>query len=108
MCVQISPWVPAFTSLGFIPRHAIAESHGESVFNFWKKVAFTLFSVVAAPFYASTSNTGGLDLFFKKVERDCSGGPVVKTSPPDAGGVGSIPGQGAKSPRCLATPKNKT
>lgn len=34
VCVQISLWVPAFTSLGFIPRRAIAESHGESMFNF--------------------------------------------------------------------------
>lgn len=34
VCVQISLWVPAFTSLGLIPRCAIAESHGESVFNF--------------------------------------------------------------------------
>ena len=34
VCTQISLWVPAFTSLGFIPRRAIAESHGESMFNF--------------------------------------------------------------------------
>ena len=30
--------------------------------------------------------------------RDFPGGPVVKTSPSNAGGVGSIPGQGAKIP----------
>ena len=30
--------------------------------------------------------------------RDFSGGSVVKTSPSNAGGKGSIPGQGAKTP----------
>ena len=30
---------------------------------------------------------------------DFRGGPVVKTSPSNAGGVGSIPGWGAKTPR---------
>ena len=34
----------------------------------------------------------------KKKFRDFLGGPVVKTSPSNAGGVGSIPGQGAKIP----------
>ena len=38
--------------------------------------------------------------------RDFHGGPVVKTSPSNAGGVGSIPGPGAKIPRALA-PKNQ-
>ena len=38
--------------------------------------------------------------------RDFSGGPVVKTSPSNAGGVGSIPGQGAKIPHALQ-PKNQ-
>ena len=28
--------------------------------------------------------------------RDCPGGPVVKNSPPNAGNMGSIPGQGTK------------
>ena len=28
--------------------------------------------------------------------RDVPGGPVVKTLPSNAGGVGSVPGQGAK------------
>ena len=37
---------------------------------------------------------------------DFTGGPVVKTSPSNAGGVGSIPGQGAKIPRALG-PKNQ-
>ena len=30
-------------------------------------------------------------------DRDFPGGPVVKTSPSNAGGVGLIPGQGAKT-----------
>ena len=35
---------------------------------------------------------------------------MVKTSPSNAGGVGSIPGQGAKIPTCLVAkkPKHKT
>ena len=42
---------------------------------------------------------------------DFPGGPVVKTSPSNAGGAGSIPGRGAKiDPTCLAAkkPKHKT
>ena len=34
------------------------------------------------------------------------GGPVVKTSPSNAGGTGSIPGQGPKIP-CASQPKNQ-
>ena len=30
--------------------------------------------------------------------RDCPGVPVVKNSPPNAGNMGSIPGQGTKIP----------
>ena len=37
---------------------------------------------------------------------DFPGGPVVKTSPSNAGGVGSIPGWGAKIPHALG-PKNQ-
>ena len=35
---------------------------------------------------------------YKKYSRDFPGSPVVKTSPSNAGGVGSIPGRGAKIP----------
>ena len=38
--------------------------------------------------------------------RDFPGGSVVKTSPSSAGGVGSIPGQGAEIP-CASWPKNQ-
>ena len=38
--------------------------------------------------------------------RDLPGGQVIKTSPSNAGGVGSIPGQGAKIPHALG-PKNQ-
>ena len=37
---------------------------------------------------------------------DFPGGPVVKTLPSNAGGAGSIPGQGAKIPHTL-WPKNQ-
>ena len=37
---------------------------------------------------------------------DFPGGPVVKTSPSSAGGVGSVPGQGAKIPHA-SEPKNQ-
>ena len=38
---------------------------------------------------------------------DFPGGPVVKTSPSNAGGAGSIPGRGAKiDPTCLAAKKH--
>ena len=36
--------------------------------------------------------------FIKIIFRDIPGGPVVKTSPSNAGGAGSIPGRGAKIP----------
>ena len=38
--------------------------------------------------------------------RDFPGSPVFKTSPSNAGGVGLIPGQGAKIPHALG-PKNQ-
>ena len=36
------------------------------------------------------------DVEEKKKQKGLSGGPVVKTLPPNAGGVGSTPGRGAK------------
>ena len=40
--------------------------------------------------------------------RDFPGGPVVKTSPSNAGGAGSIPGWGAKIPHALRPKKQNT
>ena len=40
------------------------------------------------------------------MDRDFPGGPLIKTSPSNAGGEGSIPGQGAKIPHAL-WPKNQ-
>ena len=42
----------------------------------------------------------------KKILRDFPGHPVVKTSPSNAGGAGSIPGRGAKIPHA-SWPKNQ-
>ena len=43
----------------------------------------------------------------KKISQDCTGGPVVKTLPSNAGGMGSIPGEETKiDPTCLVA--NKT
>ena len=42
----------------------------------------------------------------KPVMGDFPGGPVVGTSPSNAGGVGLIPGQGAKIPHA-STPKSQ-
>ena len=39
--------------------------------------------------------------FFLKRPRDFPGSPVVKTLPSNAGGVGSIPGQGTKIPHAM-------
>ena len=44
--------------------------------------------------------------FPKMSKRDFPGGPVVKTSPSNAGGVGSIPGWGARIPH-TSWPKEK-
>ena len=45
-----------------------------------------------------------------KLMRDFPGGPVVETSPSNAGGAGSIPGRGAKISHALRPkkPKHKT
>ena len=43
---------------------------------------------------------------FKDKLRGLPGGPVVKTSPSNAGGAGSIPGRGAKIPRA-SRPQNQ-
>ena len=42
----------------------------------------------------------------KTTMRDFPGGPVVRASPSNAGGVGSIPGRGAKISHALQ-PKNQ-
>ena len=42
----------------------------------------------------------------KEIDWDFPGGPVVKTSPSNAGNAGSIPGQGAKIPQ-VSWPKNQ-
>ena len=44
-------------------------------------------------------------LYIKQITRDFPGGPVVKTSPSNAGGAGLIPGRGAKVPH-VSRPKN--
>ena len=51
------------------------------------------------------------DVVIKSMESwDFPGNPVVKTSPSNAGGAGSIPGLGAKIPHALGPkkPKHKT
>ena len=45
------------------------------------------------------------DALLKEALRDISGSPVVKTSPPNPRGVGSIPGWGPKIPICLQAHK---
>ena len=45
-------------------------------------------------------------LLLKKEGRDFPGSPVVRTSPSNAGGVGSIPGRGAGIPH-TSRPKNQ-
>ena len=54
-----------------------------------------------------TNNSAALRLLFLKNQRqrDFPGGPVFKISPSNAGGAGSIPGQGAKVPHAV-WPKN--
>ena len=50
----------------------------------------------------------GEDISFNKgdLSWDFPGGPVFKTSPSNAEGVGSIPGWGARIP-CASQPKNQ-
>ena len=43
---------------------------------------------------------------YLRISRDFPSGPVVKASPSNAGGAGSIPGQGAKIPHA-SRPKNQ-
>ena len=48
--------------------------------------------------------------YCKNKPKDFPGGPVVKTPPSNAGGEGSVPGQGAKISRAswLKNPKHNT
>ena len=57
-----SIWVPAFKSLGYLPRSEIAGSYGKSMFNLWE--TSILSPKVAVPFYwyIPTSNTQGFQL----------------------------------------------
>ena len=65
---------------------------------------FFICSSVLAPGYLSALDQR------KAIFRDFPGGPVVKTSPSNAGSVGSIPGLGAKIPHASwpKKPKHKT
>ena len=49
-------------------------------------------------------------MLLKRIIQDFPGGPAVKTSPSNAGGVGSIPGWGANIPHASQPkkPKHKT
>lgn len=60
MSVQVYVWVPAFNSLGCIPRREIAGSYGNSVFNFWGTPR--LFSTVATPCDIHTSSAQRLTI----------------------------------------------
>ena len=62
----------------------------------------------------STESGQGLCCYAKQTDRvklnECQylpGGPVVKTSPSNAGGVSSIPDWGVKNPTCLRARKPK-
>ena len=55
----------------------------------------------------TTGSSGSVGTKDKEgITGDFPGGPVVKTSPSNAGGAGSIPGWGAKIPHALR-PKNQ-
>jgi len=58
-------------------------------------------------FYISQRKSDGGGVCTISCDFGFPGGPVVKASPSSEGGVGSIPGQGAKIPHNLQ-PKNKT
>ena len=47
-------------------------------------------------------------MFAKLLYRDSRGGPKVRTLPSNAGGAGSIPGQGAKMPQGQRHHKTRT
>ena len=50
----------------------------------------------------------GENTFTKLLFRDSLGGPEVRTLPSNAGGAGSIPGQGAKMPHGQRHHKTRT
>ena len=51
--------------------------------------------------WAKTLHLGFLNSYLKVILWDFPGGPVGKTSPSNSGGVGLIPGWGAKIPHAL-------
>ena len=64
----------------------------------WQILGFMLYSILW--YYGSQKAKFGLDGYF-------AGGPVVKTSPSNAGGEGSIPGQRTKIPHASGPKKPK-
>jgi len=55
--IQVSVWVFVFISSGYIPWNGTGESYSNYMFNFFRKPE--LFSIVAVPFYISTSSAWG-------------------------------------------------
>lgn len=57
MCVQVSTWTYVFISLGYLPKPGIAESDGNSMFNF--RGTAKLFSTTVMSFYRPSSSARG-------------------------------------------------
>ena len=55
----------------------------------------------------SEKELGTQNACYKTGSWDCPNGPVVKILPSNAGGAGSIPGQGTKIPHALQPQKSK-
>ena len=70
----------------------------------WFKILLSCYSIIVRTMSRKEKNSREQN----SISRDFPGGPVVKTLPSSAGGVGSIPGQEVKISHASQPKKNKT
>lgn len=79
MCVQISLWVPVFSSLGYKFKHEIAQPCGNSIFKFLRN-RILLFYIMSVPFHIPTNSAQGLQFLHILSQTQVSSCPTAPYS----------------------------
>ena len=85
LCAPISDEAPRWT----LDSHPLAYSARPPPYSTLRYQSYLFYRIIPTSY-----NSLLLSLIFKNETRDCSGGPVVKNPPANAGHGGSVPGPG--------------